>query len=135
MLKGAIHILINDATVSGLVGTNKAGDKVKVYPGICPEPEQHPFIVGRISSAPDFASSKNDAVEIREYSFNLFVYTKNYEDLDELTEAIKTALDQANGEHNDVDFDEIRYVDFSDGYVDDYQLHARTMVFTAVVRE
>lgn len=135
MLKGAIHILTSDATVRTKVGQNKAADKYKVYPGICPEPEQHPFLVLRITDAPDFAVSKNAVVNSREYSFDVYAYTKNYDDLEDLTDAIKNALDQGSGTHNGIDFDVIRYVTFSDGYDDVSQLYTRTIGFSAVTNE
>lgn len=135
MLKGIIYILINAAAVALLIGNNKAGTKVKVYPGTCPEPEQDPYIITRITSAVDFALSKREAASSFTYGIDVYVYTRTYEQQDEITTAVRTALDKVRGSHGGIDFDEIRYVSFSDGYEDTHHLYSRTINFECVVNE
>lgn len=135
MLKGAIDILINDATVADLVGNNTAGDKVKVYPGICPQPEHDPFIVLRITSKTDYDPCKGVPATTFEATFDVYIYTKNYEDGDDIANAVKDALDLVSGTYNEVVFDEIRYQDMNDGFEDKYALFTKTVTFNAIVNE
>ena len=44
MTSGIIEILIENTTVQTLIGRNKAGDKYKVYPVVCPQGEGQPYI-------------------------------------------------------------------------------------------
>lgn len=136
MLKGPIYILTHDTTVADLVGTNKADTKVKVYPGICPEPEQHPFLVLRITQKLDHEPCKGVKSTTFLYGFDVFIYTKNYDEGDAIADAVREALDQvATATYNGIDIDECRYNNTVDDYVDQYQLHAKTVSFEAVVNE
>lgn len=109
MTEGIIYILINDTAIKAAVGKNKEDNKHKVYPVYCPTPEQHPFIVVKITGKTPIECMDSRATDF-DYSFAVFAYAKTYQKVDELDIAIEDALDRYTGTAAGVDFQEIRFV-------------------------
>ncbi len=88
MIKRAInYILINDATVSALVGQNVAGDRAKVYPIVVPEYETAPYVAVSVIGRTVVAKGCADV-----FSVQVVSYHTQEEGCMELHEACKNAL-------------------------------------------
>lgn len=134
MIEGITYILKNDSQVKVIVGKNKADDKFKVYPVVCPEPEQYKYIVVQETSyLPE--DCKDGRPTTFNASFDVLCYVKNYDDLISIVDAVMGALDRVSGTHNGVDFDEIRYVNRQDRFSNDQQLYVKIVSFNAIVNE
>lgn len=94
MLSEVIDILIGDTTVQGLVGRNKASSAYKVFPVVCPQGEDAPFIVGAITGCDELVCKDNSGAQPNEEYIDLLFYGKNYKDVDTLERA---ATDILNG--------------------------------------
>ncbi len=135
MINGVIQILIGDTAVKAAVGKNKGDAKYKVYPVYCPDPEQHPFIVAKITGKTPIECKEERATDFT-YSFAVFVYGKNYEDVVVMDEAVEDALDKYEGTSDGVVFSEIRFVTMRDEGVNlepGGNLYNRTILFEADV--
>lgn len=138
MVKGFIEILRADTGIQALVGENKAENKYKVYPGICPQPEQFPYTVLRITSKTPFGPCKNTVVPTTwEITFNAFSYHRNYDNAEALNRAVIAALVGKEGTFEGIKIQEIRVVNAE---IDDFVnegggLHAQISSFEAVVNE
>ena len=135
MLNGAIDILIADTALRALIGKDKQNDKYKVYAGICPQPEQHPYLVLRISSQEPIECK--DITTDYNYSFAVYCYAGSYKAVSDISDAVKLALDLYSGTIGGVEFDSIRFSNLSDGGVEvgANVLFTRTITFDAVVHE
>jgi len=135
MLNGAIDILIADNTIRTLIGKDKQNDKYKVYAGICPQPEQYPYLVLRIQSQEPI-ECKDVTIDYN-YSFSVYCYGISYKSVSDMSDAVKIALDNYSGTSGGVDFDSIRFTNLSDGGVEvgANVLFTRTLTFDAVVNE
>jgi hypothetical protein len=135
MVKAITYILANNASVQTLVGRNKANDKYKVYPVVCPSAEENKYlVVSKTSNIP--VECKQGRPTSFDSSFDVFAYCKNYDDLDELTEAVKSALDRiASNTYNGVNLSEVRYANEKDLFSNDNQLYVRQISFNCWIDE
>lgn len=135
MIQGPIHILKNDSVVQTLVGENKAEDKCKVYPMICPQPEKAPYLVlEETAYAPE--ACKEGRATTYNGSFNVLVYAESYDDLIPIVNAVIDALDKKSDvTANGVTFSEILYVTRVDKYADDRKMFVKVVSFDCVVNE
>ena len=135
MTNGVIDILINDSLIQNVVGKDKKDDTYKVYPVLCPQPEQHPYIVIRINSEEliDCKEGTNDST----YSFSVYCFGASYEKISDMSNAVKLALREYTGESDGVQFEEIRYVTMRDEGVEvpGVILYSRVLTFDAHVYE
>lgn len=133
MTEGIITILKQDADIQTLIGNNKAGSKKKVFAGVCPQPEEYPYIIVRRSGkSPVPCKSGRPSMDI--HKFQVVFYHRNYANLNEIELAIEAALDQKTGVYEGYTFKLINQVDAYDAdYIEDRQLHARVMEFEAMV--
>jgi hypothetical protein len=90
MTNGVINILIDDSLIQSVVGMDKQEETYKVYPVLCHQPEQHPYIVIRINSEEpiDCKEGTNDSI----YSFSVYCFANSYEKISEMSNAVKLAL-------------------------------------------
>lgn len=133
MTQGITHILKNDTAIQGIVGQNKAGVKYKVYPVVCPQPEEAPYSVVVQTARTPFGQCKgsNDTFE---YSFDVVSYHKNFEQVVTLDNAVIDALVGESGLHNGVTFQEIRFENSRDGnFSNEYGLFSRISSFVTVI--
>lgn len=135
MVKGIIYILINDNAVKTAVGKNKADDKWKVYPMVCPSQEEKKYItVQQTGKIP--VECKTGGADSFDGTFDCVCWAKNYDDLEPLENAIRAALDnKASGTYNGVELDEIRYQNSVDKFSNEMQLYARVVSFKCWVNE
>jgi hypothetical protein len=133
MIQGVTYILENDATFGSIVGLNKAGTKYKVYPVVTPQDEEAPYAVVLLTGKSPFGQCKgsNDTFE---YSFDVYSYHKNFEQVVTLDEAVIDALVGKTGLYNGVTFQEIRFTNSRDeAYSVDYKLFSRVSSFNVIV--
>jgi len=132
MVKGINYILVNDATVGSLVGANAAGDTKKVYPVIGTQKEQFPFVtVWETSRVPD--ECKGQRATSFSYTYEVHVYAKDYDEVNDISEAVADALEDAvlTSPINGVVFsDRIRNTNRRDGgYIEDYKVYNKVLTF------
>jgi hypothetical protein len=133
MIQGVTYILENDATFGSIVGLNKAGTKYKVYPVVTPQDEEAPYAVVLLTGKSPFGQCK-DASITYEYSFDVYSYHKNFEQVVTLDEAVMDALDGLSGTYNSIVFQSIRFNTARDEpFSVDYKLFSRVSSFTAIV--
>lgn len=135
MIEGVIKILITDTTIQSKIGKNKSDNKYKVYPVVCPQKEEHPYIVIRVNSkSPEYCK---DGSKDFTYTFAVFAYAITYQLVNEISDAIEEALTGKEGTFEGVKFSEIRFVTLTDGAVDvsGEILYLRTLIFETLVNE
>lgn len=133
MTQGITYILNNDSGFQTLVGQNKAATKYKAYPVVCPEPEETPYSVVFMTSKNPFGECK-DAATTFAYSFDVFSYHNNFEDVVALDLAVVAALVGKTGAYNSVTFQQIRFETTRDEpFSDVYKVFSRASSFTAIV--
>lgn len=139
MLKGINYILVNDSVVASLVGMNEEGDTVKVYPIIATQEEKLPLVttweIGRIPE-----ECKGVTPTTFNYSGEVHVFAKDYDEANAICNAIEIALQEADvesGAINGVQFDyAIRVTNRRDGgYIAEYKAIQKILTFEAVVNE
>lgn len=126
MISGIIEILIEDYQVQNLVGMNKAGQKYKVYPVVCPQGEEQPYQVAFRTSAGALPSLTKDIRSELEYpTVNIVSYAKSYRQAEVIAEATRAALERS-GYDTDAgyDFNSIWLVQERDLFDDSAQLFA-----------
>ena len=135
MVKGITHILKSNAGVRALIGQNEAGDKYKVYPVMCPNPEKSPYIVV-IQTARTPIDCKGSSPTSFDYSYDVYSFDANYDTVVSINHTVIDALDlQTKATHNSVVFDEIRFTNEKEAYDKDYRLYAKISSFEAQVDE
>jgi hypothetical protein len=136
MIQGVITILKNNDTIESLVGRNKADQKTKVFPGICPQPEESPYIVVRLTGKPPFARCKDVRDTIFQPSLQVIIYHKSYIKIDAIENAVVDALDWYTGVSEGFNYKTIQYqTSYDADYITDYNLHARVIEFEAIASE
>lgn len=135
MVKGITYILAHNSGVQALIGQNAAGDKYKVYPVVCPNPEVPPYIVVKMTGRTP-VDCKGSSASTFIYSYDVYAFDENYDTAEDIAEAVEAALAlPSGGTHNSVVFDEIRYTNRTDGYDEKYKVYAHISSFEAQVDE
>jgi hypothetical protein len=132
MTEGIIEILVANGTVQTLVGRNVANTKYKVYPIITPQSERPPYITVQMTS--------RTAVPCKEGRPTAFIstatvnlYTVNYDDCRDLSEAVADAVDGQMFIGADYSLTYIRHQDESESWIDSdgLGLYVRSITFEA----
>ena len=135
MVKGITYILKNNSGVQALIGQNVAGEKYKVYPVVCANPESPPYIVVKMTGRTP-VDCKGSAPTTFIYTYDVYAFHENYDSAEDIAEAVEAALElPGGGTHNSVVFDEIRYTNRADGYDEKYHVFAQISSFEAQVDE
>ena len=126
MIKRAItSILVNDATVGGLVGLNAAGDRAKIYPIVVPQYEEAPYVAVSVIGREVVAKGCADV-----FSVQVVSYHTQEEGCMELHEACKTALLTAPAAtYNGFELSLINFTTESDGFSVDAKLYYKIAVY------
>jgi len=125
MINAIVYILNNDATLSSLLGNNKADTKTKVYPVVVSETEKAPYCVCRVASKSRLAKGCS-------YTFSIEVtaYSTSYDDLYDISEAIIDALEStASGTYNGDSFAFAVFNNEYDNFSKDHDLYYKTLTF------
>jgi hypothetical protein len=138
MVKGITYILVNDATVTSLVGENAAGDTTKVYPVIATQDEAMPLVtVWQVARTPQFCKGQRSTTF--NYGYEVHVFAKDYDAAVAIGNAIIDALEtqDISSPINGVLFtDRIRNTDSKDGdYIEQYKSYRRILNFETMVNE
>jgi len=116
MIKGITFILKNDPTFQAIVGQNAALSKYKVYPCVVPQPELTPYSIVKMNSKRNICKGMSQY----EIGFTVTSYHKNYDDVDDLDNAVVDSLVGTKGVFNGVTFGYIHFENSSDIYVETY---------------
>lgn len=129
LVKAIVYILNTDTDFQAVVGQNKALTKYKAYAGICPQPEQSPYSVVRLSNKLP-VNCKGSRAETFNGAVAVHCYHKNYDDVVTLANAIINALDGKNGTFNGYRFQRVNYNDMADGdYNSEFHVFQRVIIF------
>lgn len=133
MLKGPIHILINNATVQSLVEAKEregATGKYKVYPVVAPMTEQAPYVVVRQTGGAPLGKNCGSTVQ-----FVCASYHTSYDEVVALDNAVIAALSNAaSATYNGVSMSSISEINLSvDEFVVEHKLYAKLSTFQAMV--
>jgi hypothetical protein len=132
MIKGITYILKTDTTFQTRVGQNVALSKYKAYPVIAPQTESVPYSVCRMTAKA--LQYKGRSTYLCE--FQVASYNKNYDDLEELEDAVIEALVPRRGTYNGIDFNYIEFTNSSDDYVEAYSgLYVRITSFSCSINK
>lgn len=135
MVKGIIHILINDSNVQAQVGRNKLNTKYKAYPNVCAQPEKFPYSIVRLAGKQPEECKDSDPTTYN-YRYEVLTFHQSYNECEELDLFIVAAVSKPNGgTFNGVVFQDIRHTNTIDAYVEKYQLHVKISTFEAMVNE
>jgi hypothetical protein len=132
MIQGVIQILLDASAVTSEVGNNKGNHKPKIYPVVCPQPEESPYItVSKISTNPDGCKVST----LDEVNFTVLHYSKNYNKADAMHEATRAALEVIQ-DHTELGFEfaDIRFVTDRDLFDNEAQLYVRQADYRAMIR-
>jgi len=138
MLKGINYILVNDSTVATLVGDNAAGDTVKVYPVMATQEEKFPLVTTwEVSRIPEVC--KGARPSHFNYTYEVHVYAKDYDEANAICDAITMALEEADVDSpiNGVSFvDVIQNTNRRDGgMIEEHKAYWKILTFEAQVYE
>ncbi len=133
MTSGIIDILIDSAAVQASVGMNKAGDKWKVYPMVCPQPEDQPYIVvEKTANARQTRSMGKEIESTLDYpTYNVLCYAKNFRKTEELNEAVRAALDNVSATTSVCTFQRVWLVTDYDRFSNDLDLYVHVATYGA----
>lgn len=133
MITGIKEILDANATVTGLVGMNSRENKPKIYWVVCPETEKVPYVILSIlGNSPN--NNKDDSSTLDDLKFAAFIYTTNPESAEEISEAIRAALELKNVTAGGKLYYRIRYVSENDGFDKDANLPYRVASYSALIK-
>lgn len=96
MILQAINLMLADATLTAAVGRNKANDTYKIYPIACPQEELQPYILLGITSAQPILC-KGVGGQPNEETFDVVVWSEDYEELDTIGRRVIQVLNNAVG--------------------------------------
>lgn len=136
MINGVIQLMIDDDRVSAAAGINKADTKPKIYPSYCPQPEQHPYYVLRITNKNPIECKGHSPTDFV-YQFNVFAYAKSYEEVSEMSKAVELLLNNYEGTSDSIYFKQVRFVTLRDDAIDaaGQILSVRILTYEAEVYE
>jgi hypothetical protein len=136
MTSGIIEILIEDTGVRTEVGLNKAGEKYKVYPMVCPEGEEQPYvIVSMVSNDAQTSMDKTDASLLDYPQYNVICYAKNFRKTETIHAACRAALDDKESVTDaGAEFERIWLANEKDGFDNGAQLYAKIATYRAEVK-
>jgi hypothetical protein len=118
MIQGIIEILLDDVTTRTLVGQDKTLTTYKFYPVISPQSERPPYVVGALTGTSP-AQTKDCVSTLDNENFDLLIYGNNYEEVDNIDRAIRTALDGKNSNtDNGIHFNKIYFQSRRDAAVE-----------------
>ena|SRR5690349_3654644 len=130
MITGISEILTDNATVTALVGMNTRENKPKIYWVVCPDAEKAPYVI--LSLLGNNPNNKDDSSTLDDTRFAAFIYTNNPEEAEEISEAIRAALELKNVTAGGKLYYRIRYVSENDGYDKEALLPYRVATYSAL---
>jgi len=101
--KALYYILTGDADLSALVGS-------RVFPEIAAQDAATPYVVYQLSSV-EPQDTKSGPSTLDEVRFEVFCVSNEYTEAQDVTEAVRTALDRARGTFQGVPVQSVQYLD------------------------
>lgn len=126
MIQGIVQNLLDNATVSGIVGT-------KVYPVVAPQGVKKPYITARII-ANDPNSNKDAVSTLDTVHFQIVSYSEKYTQADAIDNAVRACTDNASGEVEGINFDRIYFETHEDLFDQEDQAYIRNSKYRAMIR-
>ena len=128
MIDGVISILKDDSTLTTDVGLNKAGTTVKVYPVVCPQGEEMPYIICAITGCSE-KECKDIIGHPQDETFDILVYAKNYTDVSAIELRAIEILTEFSGNSSDSHISEIILQTHRDLFDNDRKAYVRVASF------
>lgn len=133
MITGIKEILDADTTVTTLVGMNSRDNKPKIYWVVCPETEKPDYVIlSLLGNTPN--NNKDDSSTLDDMTIAAFIYTTNPEKAEQISEAIRAALELKNVTAGGKLYYRIRYVSENDGYDKEARLPYRVASYKAMLK-
>ena len=126
MIQGIVQNLLDDPTVSGLVGT-------KVFPVVAPQGVKKPYITARIIGN-DPNSNKDAPSTLDDERFQIVSYAEKYTQVDAIDNAVRACTDNASGEVEGIKFDRIYFETHEDLFDQEDQAYIRNSKYRAMIR-
>ena len=123
--KSIYYLLSNASGVSNIVAT-------RIYPSRIPQIKDFPAIsYHQVSHVP---TDQKDAVSgFDKVDFDIICWSKNYDQLNTLSSAVRTALDKIAISSQGVNIDNIRFVGEQDNFNDQAEIFQRNIQFKFIV--
>lgn len=134
MTSGIVEILTENAGVRALTGLNAAGGKYKIYPFVCPQPENMPYIVvSKVSN--DTQSQGKEIISTLDYpTYHVLCYHKNFRPTEIMHEAVRAALDKQWFDTETCKFESVWLINDYDGFDNRLELYCHVAVYGAEQR-
>lgn len=122
MIGDVIYTLLsNDSDVINLVGTN-------IYPSLAIEDISYPYIVyDNIGNVP--TDDKDGVSSLDTSTYDIEIYTKTLEELNDLSIKVRTVLDRYTGTVNSKVIQSIKYNDENTGYDDNDRIYMKAQEY------
>ncbi len=134
MITGLIQHLKNNASVQTAVGQNKAANTHKVFPIVCPQGEDNPYILVRLHSREPRKAGINCNPTYDDLIVRVACHSEKYSEIESLDTAVFNALEGASGTLEGSEFDIIRIVDSKDAFDEDAETYVRITDYKAPLK-
>lgn len=133
MIQGVIEILSEDAAACAAVGRNKADTKPKFYWVQVGENESTPYVcMAILSNQPN--QVKDIVSSLDSVTFGAYTYASTPEKTDEISRAMRLAMEGQHWMTEDVEFDRIFLINQQDGIDKEAQRPFRLDTYTAIIK-
>jgi len=134
MITGLLQAIKNDATVQSRVGQNQASNTHKVYPVVCPQGEEPPYILVRLGSREPRGAGKSCNPTYDELIVVVASYSDKYSEIENLDSASFHVLEGATGTIEGSEWDFIRLVDSKDMFDESANCFVRISEYKAPLK-
>lgn len=128
MIESVINILKDDSEIGSEVGENKAGSTVKVFPVVCPQGEEMPYIICAITGCQE-KECKDASGYPHDEIFDVIAYAKNYADVDVIGKRIIDIITNFSGNSGSSYVSEFLLQTHKDLFDNDRQAYVRLHSF------
>jgi hypothetical protein len=124
MIQGIIQILKDSTVVVSAVGQNEDGNKPKVYPVVCPQKEEAPYITVHETSKPPIRCKGTRPTDYN-FTANVICYADSYEKVNRMADAVESSVDSTKGTFAGVTFKDLRYETRQDAFDNEAGLYLK----------
>lgn len=120
------NILSNNSAVAALVGT-------KIYPSETPQAIAMPVILYSIENI-EPKTSKDGVSKLDIYSVDISCFSNKYDNMIDIYQAIRTALDRYKGTNSSIKIDQINFKSFNRDFIESAQVHQGSSTYEIRVK-
>lgn len=120
------NILSNNAALAALVGT-------KIYPSETPQAIAMPVVLYSIENIEPL-TSKDGVSKLDVYSIDISCFSNKYDEMIDIYQAIRTALDRYKGTNSTIKIDQINFKNFNRDFIESAQVHQGSSTYEIRVK-